>query len=119
MIKPVKMGIEIEYLLTTRACGPIYSGWRRTDVSRYLGLQILKDAAHILEPGLTRRTDNLGHKNVYRFRDGKLMLPDTFTLLETVTAPSTNLDVLRNQLWDMKRSLIAASGRYQQSFVSG
>jgi len=119
MATPVKMGIEIEYLMMTRSGGPIPSGWRQPDTNRYLGLQILRDAACSIQPGMMSQTDDAGHLNVYKFDDGKIMLPDTFTLLESVTAPSTDLDVLRDQLWAMKIALIHAADRHDGSVVSG
>lgn len=119
MARPIKMGIEIEYLMMTQNGGPIYSGWRQIHISQYLGLQILRDAALSIQDGIQRQSDDVGHHNVYKFRDGKIMLPDTYTLLETVTAPSTNLDVLRNQLWDMKHALIKSAEKYNKSIVSG
>lgn len=119
MVKPVKMGIEIEYLMMTNSGGPIYSGWRQQNISQFEGLQILRDAARLIQYGIERQHDSVGHRNVYKFRDGKIMLPDTFTLLETVTTPSTNLDTLRDQLWDMKRALIKAAAAHNNSVVSG
>jgi gamma-glutamyl:cysteine ligase YbdK (ATP-grasp superfamily) len=119
MQKRVKMGIEIEYLMMTEQGGPIYSGWRQERISHCLGLQILLDAASFLQPGIQRQSDDAGHLNVYRFHDGKIMLPDTYTLLETVTSPNTNLDILRDQLWEMKRALIHAAQRHSKSIVSG
>ncbi len=119
MATPVKMGIEIEYLLMTSQGGPISSGWQQSDVSKYLGLQILRDAANSIQPGIMRQVDAAGHINVYKFSDGKIMLPDTFTLLETVTAPSTDLDLLRDQLWVMKNAAIKAADKYQNSMLSG
>ena len=119
MVKPVKMGIEIEYLMMTNSGGPIYSGWRQQQISLFVGLQILRDAALKIQYGIDRQHDSVGHRNVYKFSDGKIMLPDTFTLLETVTTPSTNLDTLRNQLWEMKRALIQAAADHNNSVVSG
>ncbi len=119
MATPVRMGIEIEYLMMTSSGGPIASGWRQPDIEKFLGLKILRDAATLIQPGITRQSDEIGHVNVYKFRDGKIMLPDTFTLLETVTAPSMDLDVLRNQLWAMKQATIKAADTHQKSVVSG
>lgn len=119
MATPVRMGIEIEYLMMTRSSGPISSGWGQPDTEKCLGLKILRDAALSLQPGIMRQTDAAGHINVYKFDDGKIMLPDTFTLLETVTAPSLDLDVLRNQLWTMKHAAIAAADKHQGSVLSG
>jgi hypothetical protein len=116
-ITPIKMGIEIEYLVMTKNGQPVASGWRCDD-QKIKGLRILKRAAQILEPGIKRQTDAHGHVNVYKFKSGNIMVPDTFTLLETVTSPSTNLDKLRNQLWKMKKSLINASAEYD-CLISG
>jgi hypothetical protein len=113
------MGIEIEYLMMTGNGGPIYSGWRKQDISRFPGLRILRDAAQLIQPGIQRRGDASGHVNVYEFRDGKIMLPDTYTLLETVTSPSMSLQVLRDQLWSMKQALIRAAAAQDGSVVSG
>jgi len=108
---PIKMGIEIEYLVMTKSGQPVMSGWQCSD-QNIRGLRILKRAAQMLEPGIKRQRDAHGHVNVYKFKTGNIMVPDTFTLLETVTSPSTNPDKLRNQLWKMKNSLIKASAKF-------
>jgi hypothetical protein len=90
---------------------PVASGWKCKD-QKIKGLKILKRAAQLLEPGIRRQTDANGHLNVYKFITGYIMLPDTFTLLETVTSPSLDLDKLRDQLWMMKNALIKAAAEF-------
>ncbi|MCC5846801.1 MAG: hypothetical protein JJU29_01810 [Verrucomicrobia bacterium] len=119
----VKLGIEIEYLMTDSKGLGVRSGYKKDeDPPRTLGLKVLRDAALAIEPGIGRQRDPHGHVNVYAFQNGVMrgtkMLPDTFSLVETVTAPSANLDLLRDQLWTMKKALIEAAGRHGCS-ISG
>ena len=111
MADNVKMGIEIEYLIMTKEGKPVQSGWG-SDNQKILGLKILSTAAESIEPGIKRQSDRFGHKNIYQFKDGSMMMPDTFTLLETVTSPSKNLKILRNQLFTMKNALIKSAEKY-------
>ncbi len=119
----VKLGIEIEYLMTDSKGLGVRSGYKKDeDPPHTIGLKILRDAALAIETGIRRQSDSRGHVNVYAFQKGVMqgakMLPDTFSLIETVTAPSENLDVLRDQLWTMKKALVEAAGRHGCS-ISG
>lgn len=119
MLKPVRMGIEVEYLITTASGKPICSGYglTRAHIPRTKGLQILKRAARSIDSRVCPKEDQHGHVR-WDFKDGSAIMPDTFSLLETVTGPSTDLDELRDQLWTMKSALIKAAGA-QKCTVSG
>jgi len=109
-----RIGVEIEYLTTDRAGGPVRSGYKRRErPPRSPGLKVLRAAARLLQPGLDPTRDRRAHVNVYAFSRGKLagacILPDTFTLLETVTAPTKQLAALRAQLWAMKSAIVKAA----------
>ncbi len=112
-MKPVKMGIEIEYLVATDDGKNIDSGYGCTvaDVSKVTGLKILNKAAATINAGIKPKQDRRGHVR-WDFADGSSLMPDTFALLETVTGPSSDLDVLRDQLWTMKSALIQAAKAY-------
>ncbi|MCC5846804.1 MAG: hypothetical protein JJU29_01825 [Verrucomicrobia bacterium] len=109
-MKPIKMGIEIEYLVATSAGKNIDSGYGRTvsDVTKVTGLKILNKAAANINAGIKPIQDRHGHVR-WDFTNGSSLMPDTFSLLETVTGPSSDLDVLRDQLWTMKSALIEAA----------
>ncbi|MFC1453432.1 hypothetical protein ACFLSJ_08835, partial [Verrucomicrobiota bacterium] len=110
MPKPVKMGIEIEYLVATKDGKPIDSGYDRSvrDVTKVTGLQILSTAAQSIRSNVSPTQDRHGHVR-WDFSDGSSLMPDTFALLETVTGPSSDLNKLRDQLWTMKSALIKAA----------
>lgn len=113
---PVKMGIEIEYLVFDRAGKGVASGYSDSE-GKTLGRRIMTAAASSIQRGIPEGTDGT-HSVVYEFRDGSKILPDTFTLLETVTAPSQDLAELRDQLWKLKKALIVAASE-QGCHVSG
>ena len=123
MEKPIKIGIEIEYLIMNKSGKGVNSGFqsREGNNPNTLGLKILKSAARSIDHSVKRTSDRY-HSNVYKLKkkgkDFGMMLPDTFSLLETVTTPSSNLNKLGGQLWTMKKALIYAAAKYN-CLVSG
>lgn len=113
-VDAIKIGIEIEYLIFDQAGKGVSSGYSSTsfDPANVLGHAILRDAAGQIEPGLRPVADSHGHSVVFKFKNGSQILPDTFTLLETVTSATPDLKVLRSQLWKMKSALIAAARKH-------
>jgi hypothetical protein len=112
------LGIEIEYLVAGDGGQPVKSGYGRQNPTDK-GHAILKRAAAIVG---THKTEWDGTHTKFIFQAGKMkdatLMPDTFTLLETVTHHSDDLDLLRDQLWSMKKALIQASKEYS-SWISG
>lgn len=117
MEKPIKIGIEIEYLIMKKNGKGVNSGFQsREGVNpNTIGLKILKSAAKSIDPTVKITSDRY-HCNIYKLKkEGKdfgVMLPDTFSLLETVTTPSSSLNKLGRQLWTMKKALIDAAAKY-------
>ena len=71
------------------------------------------DAARSLQASIRPARGHL-----FKLSSGAKLLPDTFSLLETVTSADRDLLKLRDQLWRMKRALINA-GRHHGCSVSG
>lgn len=104
------VGIEIEYLIMTNDGKPVMSGYNEQNVVKK-GAKIMQKAAGIIDPRYKTNWD--GVHVIYEFTKPPValarLMPDTFTLLETVTHHSDNLDYLRDQLWKMKEGLIKAA----------
>ncbi len=111
MLSAVKIGIEIEYLVS-RGERPIESGYMCGFASKKacLGLAVLESAAREIDPH-ARMEYSRGTRR-WVFRNGSFIIPDSFSLLETVSAPSRRLDDLFKQLWRMKRGLIAGAAEH-------
>ncbi|MCC5846796.1 MAG: hypothetical protein JJU29_01785 [Verrucomicrobia bacterium] len=111
MLSPVKIGIEIEYLVSQDE-RPIESGYLCGFASKKacLGLAVLESAAREIDPH-ARMEYSRGTRR-WVFRNGSFLIPDSFSLLETVTAPSCRLDDLCEQLWMLKRGLIAGAAQH-------
>lgn len=112
------LGIEIEYLVASENGQPVKSGYNQQN-STDKGHLILKKAANILGE---YKIDWDGTHTKFKFLSGGMkgaaLMPDTFTLLETVTYHSDDLDYLRDQLWNMKKALIQAAKEYS-CWISG